>query len=453
MIGYLKRLTVRNIVSPYGLAMISYCIFLFAWLFPPSLYTEYLHEPDLMFLDQQTLFFYTVCVAAFCFGVRFSRFFGTAGPSGPETRIFARRPLFYLMGPILAATLFCLIALILLGGRLNFMALLASQQGDAIKLAAQAGQMDQGRWGEAVPILTAVLWWSLFRVKQLGVKGATKIIFYVTFLTGTGVGIVTCVATVSRTDLMPIILGLLVVYLFRKTRGENVSIARLLSVGFAAGTGVVGTFLLLSFLRGALALRLLIASLLGYTIVSYNRTTALLTGVMHYAYEGRGVYLSRYLLSDDKVNSVFHLIDRFGWPAPFALWQTEFSSTMAAGLNPAYIWSGAFGYVYSDLGWWTPIYVCATGLCAGWLWAHFTAGKTSGLILYPWVAFTVLTWFGTNSIFNVNIIRFIEIAFVLLFYDRLFLRQAHKIDGGRARVHLNGAHVEPFTDSFIKGLI
>jgi hypothetical protein len=244
-----------------------------------------------------------------------------------------------------------------------------------------------------------------------------------------GVGILTCVATVDRTSLMPIIIGCLVISLFYKSRGVNVRLGNLVVTGLASMTAVLGLFLIFSFLRGALAIHVLMTSLLGYTIVSYNRLTGLLIGVMHYAYEGRGVYLSRYVLEDVKLNSVFHLIDRFGWPNGFTLWQSEFLSTSASGLNSTFIWSGAFGYVYSDIGWWTPLFVCFVGVLAGYLWARFTAGKTVGVVLYPWVGFWILTWFATNSIFGVNFIRYIEFAVALTFYDWVFLRKQYETAG------------------------
>jgi hypothetical protein len=317
--------------------------------------------------------------------------------------------------------------LILLGGKINFVALLASQHGDAIKTASEMGKESQGRWDESLPLLTAVLWWSLYRARQLRLRGASKNLFYAIFFLSMGVGILTCIATVDRTNLMPIILGCLVISLFFKSRATNVRLGNLLATGVLSATGVTGIFLIFSFLRGALAIDVLMTSVLGYTIVSYNRLAALLAGVMHYAYEGRGVYLSRYVLEDVKLNSVLHLIDRFGWPTGFTLWQTEFLSTSASGLNSTFIWSGAFGYIYSDLGWWTPLYLCPVGVLAGYLWARFTAGDTAGAVLYPWVGFWILTWFSTNSLFGVNFIRYIEFAVVLTFYDWVFLRRSRHV--------------------------
>jgi hypothetical protein len=451
MIGYLKRLTIRNIVSPYGLAILSYLVFLFAWSFPPGLYTQYVNEPDLMFLEPFTLIFYTGCVAAFLVGVRASRFFAAPVQGNAGRDVFASSPLLYLLPPLLAAASFSAIYLVKMGGKINFVALLASQQGNAIKAAGGAGQMSEGRWDESVPLLTVVLWWSLYRALQLRLRGAAKAIFFVLFLLSTALGILVGVATVNRANLMPIILGLIIVYVFPRTRTTNAKVVKLALTAAMGAAGAVGTFLFLSFLRGALGLNLLVTGLLGYTIVSYNRMTALLTGVMHYAYEGRGVYLNPFLLSDEKVNYLFHLTDRFGWPTSLGLWQTEFSSTTAAGLNPAFIWAGAFGYVYSDIGWAAPLYWCVIGVIAGWLWAKFSAGKSVGLVLYPWVAFSILMWCGPNFIFRTNFVQYCEFALVLHIYDKVFLRRSRETS-----YDTNGAvapeHITPFFGPVSTGL-
>ena len=158
--------------------------------------------------------------------------------------------------------------------------------------------------------------------------------------------------------------------------------------------------------------------------------TGLLLGVMRYAYEGRGVYLSRYVLEDVKLNSIFHFNDRFGWPNGFTLWQSEFLSTSASGLNSTFIWSGTFGYIYSgNLGWWAPLLLVPSRpeSSRAILWARFNANKTVGVVLYPWVGFWILTWFATNSIFGVNFIRYIEFAVALSFYDWVFLRKQHEV--------------------------
>ena len=49
---------VRYLVSPYGLALISCGVFMAAVLFPPRLYSSVMEEPNYMFLDPASVWFF-----------------------------------------------------------------------------------------------------------------------------------------------------------------------------------------------------------------------------------------------------------------------------------------------------------------------------------------------------------------------------------------------------------
>jgi hypothetical protein len=447
MIAHLKQLTIRNIVSPYGLAIISYCIFLFGWLFPPRLYTSYVGEPDLMFLDPLTFAFYTSCVGAFLLGVRFTHLWQVPDRQDSSADISVGAPLAYVAVPILLLTLPCAVFMVLAGTKLNSIVLLASQQGQAIKAAGETA-LPAPEWAKYQTFLTAILWWSLFRSHQLKLTGVSRFGFYVIFAVGLGVNVLTCVAMVNRTDLMPLLAGLLVVFLYRKAQGRRITLRRLFFASFASALSLTGCFLALSFLRGAIALRLLLISLMGYTIVSYNRLAAILSGVMHYAYGGNGVYLAQVL---DQVERIDTLRKYFGWPSASVVWQTEFVSTYMAGLNSSFIWSSVFGYLYSDIGWWALLYLFGTGILAGIAWSRFTAGKTSGVVLYPWIAFCVLFWIGWNMLLETRVFRLFGLALLLWFYDRLFLRRTRALQQNQLIASLPDQALEPILNGHSGG--
>ncbi|MGB7983909.1 MAG: hypothetical protein WCF54_01990 [Terracidiphilus sp.] len=426
MLGYLRRLTIRNLVSPYGLALFSYAVFLFAWTFPPSIYTSYINEPDLMFLDPLTFVFYTSCVALFLIGVRSCRYLGVSTKEPPLARISTRMPIVYLAIPLLLATALCSVYLILFGEKINFVAMLISQQGQEIKTASESGKLSSGAIWEILlspPVsLAAVLWWACFRASQLKMRGTGKFVYYAIFFFAFSVDIITCIAKVDRTTLMPLILGLLVIYFYRQSRAENVRLTSLLGIGVASIAGVVATFFLFSFLRGASILRLLVMAVLGYTITSYNRMAALLGGSMHYLYGGKGLYLSSFLSGGNWLNRFLGLGYLLGWPTSRQLWDSEFFSTAGAGLNPGFIWSGVFGYLYSDVGWWTLLYLFFAGLWAGYLWLGFKQGRMISVILYLWMAFWVLFWLGWNLLLDLKMFTMLEAGIMLALYDRAFIR-------------------------------
>jgi hypothetical protein len=442
MIRYLKRVVIRNIVSPSGLAIVSYCIFLFAWVFPSGMYTEYIHERDLMFLDPLSFAFYTSCVAAFLLGVRASRFV-VSDSRKSVAAIAVRNPLLYLAIPVFVSLVWCSIYLKMLGGKLDFVALLLSQQGESIKAAGQFGALNVGMWSSGLFMLTATLWWSAVRANQLQPRGIAKQTFQILFFVGVIVDVVTCVATVDRTNLMPLIAGLSVIYLFGKTVSKNIKILRLIMLGLCSAAGVIGVFLLVSFLRGTIAIKGLMMLLLGYTVVSYNRLAALLLGVMYDSYQGRGVYLFPILRENDTLNRIFHFNDRFDWPTAWGLWSSAFSSVASAGLNPGFNFYSVFGALYSDLGWLTPAYLLLIGILVGYLWWKFRAGKTFAIVLYPWCAFCILFWTGYNVMFDGRVIELVKMAVVLTVYDKLMLRQIHQPEDVEVPVEFDRFLPEP----------
>ena len=428
-----QKLAIRNLASPYGLAIASYLIFLVGWLFPPSIYTNYIHEPDLMYLDPLTLAYYTICVLTFMLGVRASSYIPV---STTQPYPFRSTPsLFYFLTPVFLGSVFTLLYLNKLGGKIDFVSLLASQQGQTIKLAMHSGTVQEGRWAVSVIILSGILWWALYRARQFKLQGSKRNIFYLVFGCSVAINVATCVAAVDRTDLMPLLAGLFVIALYFILRVANVKPFQIFMTGFLSVGGLVAAFVALSFLRGGNKSHTLLASVMGYTIVSYNRLAALLAGTMHYVYGGSGAYLVAYLVETKTLDSIFHFHQNLGWPSQSILWDSEFGSTMAAGLNPVYIWSGLFGYLYSDLAWGALLYVVILGIIVGFVWSRFKAGKTMGLVLYPWMAFCILFWVGSNIIFNGGFAVLVELTILLTMYDSVMLprpfraRDSHLLPG------------------------
>ena len=417
---YVKRIATQNIVSPYGLALVSYAIFIFAWVFPPNAYQQFVHEPDLMFLDPLTFALYTACVLAFMLGVRAERLIRPAR-GRDNSGVGMRSPAFYLFIPMFVGMVCCSILLSLVGAKFDLVALLVSQQGSVIKQSLHGSANPAGNWELSLLGLTAVLWWAWYRSRQIRLTGVLKRMFYFTFAAGVILDVMTCIATVDRTSLMPLIAGLAVIHTARKVKA--VRLGRVMTFGFFSAALVIGLFMLMSMLRGVTTLDLALTGLLGYTIVSYNRLAALVLGVMQYQYGGRFAYLFPYLLDANKLDSIFGFQKMFGWPNGAELWRSEFTSTMSAGLNPAFIWSGAFGYVFSDLRWLTPLYVMFVGAFAGYFWRKFTEGRTMGLVLYPWVAFCVLFWLGWNTLFVNYIVPITAVGVMLTVWDAQFLRR------------------------------
>ena len=415
---YIRRFVLPYILSPYGLAVVPSFIFLIAWTFPPDVYSHYIREPDLMYLNPLLLVFFIACVAAFFLGVRvIGQFDSTASTlSVPKLQLRTGSRLLYLLVPLFLAAGPCFVYMLLIGGMSNFGTLIVSQQGAVVKQTLSAAS---GYGGSSLFVLLGTLWWALFRANQVELKGISARIFYVVFLCCFGIDFITCLATFDRTNLMPLLGGSTAIYLFFKTRSAKVNLGRLALTTFGSLFATLGAFMALQFARGASRIDAFVTSMLGYTIVSFNRLTALVLGTLHYVYSGKGGYMIAFITEMERLQWIR---ERMGLPTSYDLYLSEFSSLTAAGLNSFYNWAGVFGYVFVDLGWWTPLYMFAAGILAGFLWSRFRAGTPLGIVFYPWMAFWILFWFGWNLLFDQRCVGLVAAAGLLYIYDKINLR-------------------------------
>ena len=305
----------------------------------------------------------------------------------------------------------------------NIGAMLLSGQGDALKAAGEDAVDPNAGWDLALIMQTIVTGWTYFRFRQMELLPSAARIFKILLAIAVGVDALSGIAVVDRTQLMPLLISLGTVYFFFSGLNEDGRpLRQLLRLGGGL-CSIVGVFSLMSMMRGAGRVRLLVISLLGYTVASYNRLAALVDGTMHYKFEHSGVYLIPFLENSGTINKIFPFNVIFGWPPLFRdLWRSEFVSVAMAGLNPTYIWSGSFGYIYSDLGWWAPVYLLFLGAFAGLAWSSFRRGETFGIVCYPWVAFSILFWIGVNFLFYDRFLHYLEAAILLSIYDRYMLR-------------------------------
>ena len=208
-------------VSPFGLAIISYAFFLFACLIPPSVHSDYMMEPDLMFLDAGTILFYTLCVAGFLVGALLMSWLF---PSPFVERKFRTRisPPLFLLAPLAigiaatTATLFLLITY-----HPEFILLLLAQQGTELKqtLAFEVSS----RINLAPLVLTAITWWACWRSFDLRLPGWRNRLVNCVLVVAVLSVIVTATLMLSRDILIMALSGLAILYVARGIVEKRVS--------------------------------------------------------------------------------------------------------------------------------------------------------------------------------------------------------------------------------------
>src|SRR5258707_427502 len=232
-----RDLVIRNNASPYGMTAAALLLFLVAFVFPPALYSSYIQEPDLMFLDPASLVFFLMCTLGF------------------------------LLGLILVDFIF------------------------------PVHGFRYERWKTRV----SPVWFILLLLRRL-IDGKLRPLSVLKF-----------------------------------------------GAFFAAAIGAL--FVSFSMLRGSAGPDALVGDILGYTIAAYNRLAAVLDGRLRYPFSGKGLYLSGFVAFNNTFNKIFHVNQLFSWPDFDTVWRSEFSAVSSAGLNARLIWSGTFGYAFSDLKW------------------------------------------------------------------------------------------------------
>jgi hypothetical protein len=412
---------IRNIASPYGLTVASLLFFLAAWAFPPALYSSYTQEPDLMFLDPASLLFFLLCVLGFVLGMRLIDFFFPVGPLTRGKIEVSISPMWFILLPVIAGTALTVLSnILLLRNNVNLLELLMSAQGAQIK--NEGGLDTVGSVGLASVGLMGIVWWAMWRKHQLNIRGWRSLAVQLALIVATGAMLVSATLKMGRGEFMPILAGIAVLFLLGELAERRLTPTSIFRYIVAFVILIVGSFAAFSRLRGAFDLWSLVSDLLGYTISSYNRLAAILDGRMRYPFAGRGIYLSPFVSFNETFNHLFRINSLLGWPDFMTSWRSEFGAVSEAGLNSNLIWCGTFGYIFSDLGWFSPLMLFLYGLMTGCAWRSLKLGRIAGMVLYPWLAFCILFWFGTNFLLDTKGVVLVLDVIVLGLYEWVLVR-------------------------------
>lgn len=416
-----STLLLDNIVSPYGLALVSYAIFLIGCLVPPSIYSHYVFEPDLMFLDPAVIFFYSLCVCFFLLGVWLVGWIGGNQTHAVPSRSTRLSPLVFLLLPLTLGTVLTDISrVLLLKKNPSMLLMLFAQQSGGSKFAG--GLEVNGTFAIATMLLIGIVWWSIWRYPELKFRGWRRWLVLIMLIAGILSVLLSATMILSRNQIMMFLCGLAVIYMLKKQIRGEVTWKFVLVSALVFAVAVTSLFILFSFLRGTADWDMQIFLLGGYTLGSYNRLAAVLSGRLHYPFAGRGLYLSPFISFNNSFNAIIPIEKWMHWPSSLEVWGSEASAVTEAGLMGNLFWSGTFGYVFSDLGWFTPLYIFLYGLMYGMVWRWLKAGRALGIVLYPCFAFCILFWVGTNYLLASDPVVLLTVAVFLAGYEFLFVK-------------------------------
>jgi hypothetical protein len=420
----------QYIVSPYGLALISSAFFLLSCLMPPSVYTYYMQEPDLMFCDATTILFFSLCVAFFLFGVWLIDFVFPIKPIVEDARSTRIPPVLFILIPLMSAVVVSAISsLLLIKQNPIIITLLRAQQASQLRTDDGSGVILTGTMNSAPLFLTGVLWWARGRSWSLvGLKRKERFIIGLALSCSVLAIFVSSTLAVSRHELVLALIGLGCCYIFRQSTRSNVRWAQIwkpLVVFFGGG---ISFFYLVNVLRYGSGSELQLGPFIGYTVASYNRLAALLLGRLHFEYAGRGIYFSNFLAFNHTINAVIPYGKFMNIPDYFDWWRSSFAAVGNAGLDSGLIFFGAFGELYLEVGWFTPLCLIAYGMLVGIIWQQMRKRTVVGIILYPYCANYILFWFATNSLFDTDFAALLGDVLLLSIFEYMLTRRVPAAD-------------------------
>lgn len=369
-------------------------VFLVAWFFPPSLYSEFYGEESRVFFDLKTLVFSACCIACTCAGVWLGmtgRFFDavprvTAGTDLMQTPV-TRIGLLLLM---IAANLTSIALYVRVGG---LAALLASLRGQStlnkelIDVVENSGGM---LWIAALmgPSAFVPLAYQLFRSQPNSVwTRRLVVLFFVTY-------VVAALLASRRSLFAAPMLGLLIVYLAWPSH-RGLTRLRAISVCLFAATIILVLFLGLGAIRrGWQGPQDIVSEPLRYLITPYNTQALMINGELSLPGALKGYYWTEWIWKFPLVDNILHLEEnreKFLGERALHGAQERYGVLKSQGVSTATSLP-AFACSYFDFGWLGPLPFFFTGWIAGFSWRGFLKGSSCQILLFPVIAYSFVEW-------------------------------------------------------------
>lgn len=423
-------------LSPFWLSSVASIVVVALSFTPTHFYESVMGEKDLMFLDATLYVFVVACLGGFVLGLLVMR---RLLPCTTKTTLV------YRSGTWLPVALACFSLGVAVwaakefAGSSSLMDALSAGQGEALRRQA-LDAADEGLTAQRlVPAGSPLLLWAVYRsIDSTGLQ--RRIIYFCV-----AAYVVCLVLILQRNILIPFVLAASILISATRFGKAGMNVKRLLTLSFAAGFAVLGSFLAIAQFRGASqGGRGVAYSLTGYLPASVNRLSAVLQGAYNPEFPDEPAFTFRFLWYPPFVRRFVNLRDLhefFGVQLPLeplGLWRSEFVQVATGHLNGEFIWATAFGYSFYDFRWLSPIYFFALGLAAQAVWRAFQARRIVGVIVYPYFAAAILLWPTDNFMSYPQLWLYGMVVVALTAVDRPISRKLGDADVGDSQLRTIG---------------
>lgn len=396
-------------ISPPYLLVYTSAVFFIAIIFPPDLYEYFIGEYDLIYFDLKTILFYLICCFSFFIG-----YFSFPNINF-NVKFYGDNTLRNFNFSLMLSFCMALIGAFLIYNALSsddlIFDLLISANGAVIK-----DELSPDGFGGLFNIFFIAFYWHLYFSFCMGFnynnefqKRIIKIFLFISFILIT----LSSIVKLARGELLPFLVGIFIIHVSIFFKGNIKLNIKFFAAALKLGIFIFIIFSAFSILRGELDFYKIIADFIGYILASYNKLAFILNGKLVYPYGGTGVYFSSFLSFNGTLNGFFGISNYMSWPKYVDLWNSEFQAVASAGLNQYLIWPSALGYLFLDFGWGTGFVLIMYGWIYKIVWSLWLSKTSIGIILYPWFAFCLLFWFGTNYLLDTKLLVYFIVGLFL----------------------------------------
>lgn len=374
-----------SIISPIMGSIYSFLFFLICIFIPPKIYSFYIDEPDLMFMNVELILYVFGCTLFFIFGAFISGLLPTVKVNMPRFKKIKLTPKLYYSAPVII-TLFIvfIFVFILVKDNIYLIPFIFIGQGNVIKKFLHVPVLMSSFYY----VFIGVFFW--FYYNYLNVKIKYQSLKYIVYISIFVVFLIS-ILMVARYLLIPFLLSLIIIYLYDS---QNIKISFIIKIGLF----IIFIFSIFTLARGGD----IIPNILGYGPASYNRLAAVLSGKINFHYH------------------LYYLFTYFdGHPKNLDVLNDEHNAIARAGLNIYLNWISVYGYIFIALKWFAFAYFFILGIFMEIIYKAYIKGKTYSKVIYPWLFSLILLWFSSNLLSWMTTVIFILTAMLLSLYETL----------------------------------
>lgn len=391
-------------LSPYFLILYQLFLLIFSITLNPVIYTYYIDEPNLMYKNASMFLLVMLDIFSFSIGVFLSYMLPLLKTVNLGKFIYIPKKSYYIIPLIIPQIMVILFILKFLKDNWNYLDLIL------INATVYKNVKKVNFFYFSIFILIGALFWVIKRKKHTE-SNFLQLLIMISIVEV----IISSILMVDRALIIPFIIGLFVIYY---SNCRKLGIKKLLFTFSIIGV----VFITYGYFRQGMpefhdASYLLTRQVLGYTFASYNRLAALLNGDLTYYYAKTGYYLFPFLAH---VPLLHYILPNVYGVTPKEVWLQEFNDIVNSPLVPEFIWSTIYGYIFSVLGWFSPIFFAFVGILTGYMWRNFHRNKTLGIIMYPWIYACIILLFAGNIIFFPHFIALLYSFMFIIFWETLF---------------------------------